>query len=222
VRAEPSLLEDGRVVTDEDGVNDITQSGQSTLLNTRHGTSLQIKLGRKWKIDMPIDLTANYNFIETELVKPGFADQSQRVSGWKLVPGINPSTSWTSADRKFYSSMGVNIRLLNLNYLSQRDNKRTTMTEVFAEPHLYLRYTFNATSELSLSSGFSNAAGDIMDLLTTPVQTSYRNTSAASGVIAKSQSWSTDLRYTKQMPFSYFTFGANANYSQGRRITGFS
>ena len=198
-------------------ISDISQSGQSTQLNTRHSTSLQVKLGRKWKMDMPIDLTANYNFIETRLLKPGSGDQSQRVSGWKLVPSVNPSTSWTSADRKFYSSMGVNIKLLNLNYLSRYDHKRTTMSEVFAEPHVSFRYTFSATSDLNLSSGFSNAAGDIMDLLTTPVQTSYRNTSAASGVIAKSQSWSTDLRYTKQVPFSYFTFGANASYSQGKR-----
>ena len=198
-------------------MNDISQSGQSTQLNTRHSTSLQMKLGSKWKIDMPIDLTANYNFIETELVKPGFADQSQRMSGWKLVPSVNPSTSWTSANKKLYSSMGLNMKILNLNYLSKYDNKRTTMSEVFAEPHVSLRYTFNATSELNFSSGFSNAAGDIMDLLTTPVQTSYRSTSAASGVIAKSQSWSTDLRYTKQVPFSYFTFGVNASYSQGKR-----
>ena len=198
-------------------MNDISQSGQSTQLNTRHSTSLQVKLGSKWKIDMPIDLTANYNFIETELVKPGFADQSQRMSGWKLVPSVNPSTSWTSANKKLYSSMGLNMKILNLNYLSKYDNKRTTMSEVFAEPHVSLRYTFNATSELNFSSGVSNAAGDIMDLLTTPVQTSYRSTSAASGVIAKSQSWSTDLRYTKQVPFSYFTFSANASYSQGKR-----
>ena len=198
-------------------MNDISQSGQSTQLNTRHSTSLQVKLGRKWKIDMPVDLTANYNFIETELAKPGFADQSQRMKGWKLVPSVNPSTSWTSADRKFYSSMELNIKILNLSYLSQYDNKRTTMSEVFVEPHVSLRYTFSATSELNFSSDFSNSAGDIMDLLTTPVQTSYRSTSAASGVIAKSQSWSTNLRYTRQVPFSYFTFGANASYSQGKR-----
>ena len=198
-------------------MNDISQSGQSTQLNTRHSTSLQVKLGSKWKIDMPVDLTANYNFIETELVKPGFADQSQRMSGWKLVPSVNPSTSWTSANKKLYSSMGLNMKILNLNYLSKYDNKRTTMSELFAEPYISLRYTFSATSELHFSSGFNNAAGDIMDLLTTPVQTSYRSTSAASGVIAKSQSWSTNLRYTKQVPFSYFTFGANASYSQGKR-----
>ena len=198
-------------------MNDISQSGQSTQFNTRHSTSLQVKLGSKWKIDMPVDFTANYNFIETELVKPDFADQSQRMSGWKLVPSVNPSTSWTSADKKLYSLMGLNMKILNLNYLSQYDDKRTTMTKVFAEPHVSLRYTFSGTSELNFSSGFSNAAEDIMDLLTTPVQTDYRNTSAASGVIGKSQSWSTNLRYTKQVPFSYFSFAANASYSQGKR-----
>ncbi|UKK53521.1 carboxypeptidase-like regulatory domain-containing protein [Prevotella sp. E2-28] len=198
-------------------MNENAQRGQSSQLNTRHGTSLQIKLGRKWKIDMPVSLTANYNFIETELTKPDIAYQSQRMSGWKLVPSINPSISWTSADKKLYSSMGLNMKLLNLNYLSKYDDKRTTLSEVFAEPHVFLRYTFNGTSELTFSSGFSNAAGDILDLLTTPVQINYRSTSAASGVIGKSQSWSSDIRYTKQVPFSYFTFGANASYSQGKR-----
>ena len=146
-------------------MNENAQRGQSSQLNTRHGTSLQIKLGRKWKIDMPVSLTANYNFIETELTKPDIADQSQRMSGWKLVPSINPSISWTSADKKLYSSMGLNMKLLNLNYLSKYDDKRTTLSEVFAEPHVFLRYTFNGTSELTFSSGFSNAAGDILDLL---------------------------------------------------------
>lgn len=198
-------------------MNDISQSGQSTQLNTRHSTSLQVKLGSKWKIDMPIDLTANYNFIETELVKPSVDDQSQRLSGWKLVPSINPSTSWTSADRKFYASMGIKMKVLGMNYLSHYNDKRTAMAELFAEPHLSLRYTFSATSELKLSSDFNNAAGDIMDLLTTPVQTDYRNTATASGVIGRSQKWSTDLRYTKQVPLSYFTLAATANYNRGKR-----
>lgn len=198
-------------------MNDITQSGQSTQLNTRHSTSLQIKLGSKRKIDMPIELTANYNFIETDLVKPGLDNQSQRINGWKLVPQVNPSTSWTSRNKKFYTSLGVRLKWLNLLYLSHLDDKRTTLSQLFAEPNLSMRYTFSGTSELHFSSGLNHSAGDIMDLLTTPVQLTYRNTSASSGVIGKSQSWSTSLRYTKQVPFSYFTFGANASYNQGKR-----
>ena len=109
------------------------------------------------------------------------------------------------------------MKWLNLNYLSHLDDNRTTLTELFAEPNLSMRYTFSGTSELNFSSGFNHSAGDMMDLLTTPVQLNYRSTSAASGVIGKSQSWSTSLRYSKQVPFSYFTFGANASYSQGKR-----
>lgn len=198
-------------------MNDIAQTGQSSQANTRHSTSLQIKLGSKWKIDMPVALEANYNFIETELMKPDHDNQNQRMNGWKLLPSINPSTSWTSRDKRFYASMGTNLRWLTLSYMSQLDNKRTTLGELFVEPHASMRYTISGASELDISSGFSHSAGDMMDLLTTPVQTNYRNTSAASGVIGKSQSWSTSLRYTKQVPFSYFTFGANASYSQGKR-----
>lgn len=198
-------------------MNDIAQSGQSSQVSTRHGTSLQIKLSGKWKIDTPITLEANYNFIETELITPEHDDQRLRMNGWKLVPTINPSTSWTSANKKFYASMGMNLRRLNLSYLSQLDNKRTTLSQLFAEPHASMRYTFSGTSELNFSSGFNHSTGDIMDLLTIPVQTDYRNTSVASGVIGKSQSWNTSLRYSKQIPFSYFTFGANTSYSQSKR-----
>ena len=206
-------------------MNDISQSGQSTQVNTRHSTSLQIKLG-KWKVDMPIALEANYNFIETELVKPDHDDQSQRMNGWKLVPQVSPSTSWLSRDKKFYASMGAAIRLLYLDYMNHPDGsphkggdgeERVREGLLFAEPNLSMRYTFSGTSEMNFSSGFNHSAGDIMDLLTTPVQTTYRNTSMASGVIGKSQSWNTNLRYSKQVPFSYFTFGANAGYSQGKR-----
>ena len=197
-------------------MNDITQSGQSTQIYTRHSTSLQVKLG-KWKIDTPVELVADYNFIETDLMKPGLDDQRQRMNGWKLVPQVSPSTSWTSSDKKFYAAMGVRMKWLNLSYLSHCDDKRTTLTEPFAEPNLSMRYTFSGTSELNFSSGFNHSAGDMMDLLTTPVQLNYRSTTAASGVIGKSQSWSTSLRYSKQVPFSYFTFGANASYNQGKR-----
>ena len=199
------------------GMEEVSQSGQSTQVNTNHSTSLQVKLGSKWKIDMPVALEANYNFIETELLKPGHDDQSQRMNGWKLVPQVSPSTSWTSKDKKFYASLGIGMKWLSLSYLSHLDDKRTTLSQLFAEPRASMRYTFSGTSELHFSSGFNHSAGDMMDLLTTPVQTTYRNTSASSGVIGKSQSWSTSLRYSKQVPFSYFTFGANASYSQGKR-----
>jgi len=200
------------------------QSGQSTSLNTEHGTSFNIKLGKKWRIDLPVRLVANYNMIETEqaLLKPlpvseGSDYTGQRISGWNITPSVSPGTEWRSANQKAYISVGVGLRWMNLNYLSKYDDKRTTLSELFAEPRFHFRYTFSGTSELNLSSGYSHSAGDIMDLLTVPVRGSYRSTSAASGVIGKSQQWNTSLGYKYQIPFSYFSFDANASWTQGKR-----
>lgn len=194
-------------------MGDILQTGQSTSVSTGHGTSFNIKLGKKWRIDLPVWLSADYNMISTERV----GATGQRIGGWNITPSISPSTEWRSANQKTYISMGVGLRWINLNYLSRYDDKRTTMSQLFAEPRASFRYTFSGTSELNLSSGFSHSAGDIMDLLTVPVQTGYRSTSAASGVIGKSQQWNTSLGYKYQIPFSYFSFDANAGWTQGKR-----
>gem|GEM_PF-5617364 len=168
------------------------QQGQSTSVNTEHGTSFNIKLGKKWRIALPVRLVANYSMIETSLVSnpssTGEGNQilGQRVGGWNITPSVSPSTEWRSANQKAYISVGVGLRWMNLNYLSYYDDKRTTMSELFADPRFRFRYTFSGTS-------------------------------AASGVIGKSQQWGTSLDYKYQIPFSFFSFDSNASWTQGKR-----
>lgn len=192
-------------------MNGMTQTAQSTTLSTNHSTSFTLNLGKKWRVGLPVRLLANYNLIET-----GSHLGQQRVGGWNITPSVSPGTEWRSASQKTYVSMGVGLRWMNLNYLSKYDSHRTTLSELFAEPHASLRYTFSGTSELTLSTGMSNSAGDILDLLTVPVQTSYRSTSATSGVIGKSQRWNTSIGYKFQVPFSYFSMDVGASWAQGK------
>ena len=198
-------------------MNNISQTGQSTTVSTDHSTSFTIRLGGKWRISLPVNLTACYNMIETSLHDPTDATQSQRLNGWVVTPWVSPSTDWRSPSGKIYMSMGVNLQWRNMMYSSRFDDKKTTMSELFAEPRLSFRYTFSGTSEINLNSSINNSVGDIFDLLTTPVQMNYRTTSAASGVIGKNQVWSTGLSYTYQIPFSYFTLTADAGWSQGKQ-----
>ncbi|MCF0198998.1 MAG: TonB-dependent receptor [Bacteroidaceae bacterium] len=206
------------------------QSGRSMSLNTEHGTSFNIRLGKKWRIALPVRLAANYNMIETSLTSSplsngtlaeartvGGSTTQQRVGGWNITPSVSPSTEWRSANQKAYISGAVVLRWLNLSYLSKYDDKRTTLSELFAEPRASFRYTFSGTSELNFSSGYNHSAGDILDLLAVPVRSSYRSTSAASGVIGKSQQWNSKLGYKFQHPFRYFSLDANAAWTQGKR-----
>ena len=213
--------------------NGTVQTGQSTSLYTNHTTTFTLKLGKKWRIGLPMYLNADYNMIETN----SHLGQ-QRLGGWHITPSVSPNTEWRSANKKAYVSMGVGLRWKNLNYkaphsspegdtnVSNSGNNTTeapsgavggAFSDFFAEPSARFRYTFSGTSELTLSSGFRHSTGDILDLLTTPVQTNYRNTSVASGIIGKTQQWNSSLDYKHQVPFSYFSFDAHASWTQGKR-----
>lgn len=207
-------------------MNSISQTGQSTTITTDNSTSFTIRLGSKWRISLPVNLTAYYNMIETSLHNPNDAIQSQRIDGWVVTPWASPSTDWRSPSGKIYISIGANLQWRNMMYRNHQTEPlpsgrmgggRTTMSELFAEPRLSFRYTFSGTSEMSFHSAIYNSVGDILDLLTTPVQTNYRTTNAASGVIGKNQVWASSLSYTYQIPFSYFTLTADAGWTQGKR-----
>ena len=218
----------------------LAQTAQSTTLSTNHRTSFNISLGSKWRIALPVRLAANYDMIETTTLIPPSASagssslpvadgSGQRLSGWTITPSVTPGTEWRSANRKAYVSMGMGVQWTNLLYNSDVSNvdsrsslqsggdERSVYSSVFLTPQTSFRYTFNSRAELALSSGISHSVGDILNLLTTPVLTTYRATSAASGIIGKSRQWSTSVDYKYQVPFSYLTVGTSASWSQGKR-----
>ncbi len=184
-------------------MNDITETAQSTSLLTNHSTSYIWKIDDQWRIYIPLNLLANYQMIEAR----------QRVQGWKLAPSLYPSTEWRSPNRKVYLGMGATLQWLHLHYT------QCTYSLLRTNPSLAFRYTFSGESELRLNSKYTTSVGDILDLLTTPVHTTYRTQSAASGIIGKQQTWATDLNYKFQIPYSYFTIVANAAWNQGKRNT---
>ena len=184
-------------------MNDLTEQAQSTSLLTTHSTSYQWNINSQWRINIPFDFRADYQMIEAR----------QRVSGWKVAPSLYPYTEWRSPKQHIHIGAGATLCWLHLHYT------HCTFTLPYLNPFLSFRYTFNGESELRLNSRFTTSVGDILDLLTTPIYTSYRTQSAASGIISKQQTWTTDLNYKFQIPYSYFTIVANAAWNQGKRNT---
>ena len=184
-------------------MNDLTETAQSTSLLTSHSTSYIWKIDDQWRIYIPLNFLANYQMVEAR----------QRVQGWKVAPSLYPSTEWRSPNRKVYLGMGATLQWLHLHYT------QCTYSFFRTNPSLAFRYTFSGESELRLNSKYTTAVGDILDLLTTPVHTTYRTQSVASGIIGKQQTWATDLNYKFQIPYSYFTIVANAAWNQGKRNT---
>ena len=186
------------------------QTAQSTSLTTRHSTSFDIRLGKKFTLNLPVSLQADYHFVETVRTPD---DNRNRLDGWTLVPSFNPGFEWRSIDRRFYAGMGVPVSLRMLDYGA------TTLSKLYLNPHLNLSYTFSANSKLSASTNISHGTGDMLDLLTSPMQTDYRTTRVASGIIGESRNWNSSIGWNWQVPLSYFTFDIGASYNEGKRNT---
>ena len=189
------------------------QSAQSTSLKTHHSTSFDVRLTKKFTLNLPVNLQANYDFVETVRTPE---NDINRLKGWTVIPSFNPGFEWRSSDRRFYSSLGVPVSLRMMNY------EDTRLTKFYLNPNLNLSYTFSANSKLTASTGISHGTGDMLDLLTAPMQTDYRTMRTASGVIGESRSWSTSAGWKLQIPLSYFTFDVNASHNEGKRNTLYS
>lgn len=109
------------------------------------------------------------------------------------------------------------VRWLSMSYKSVTSKGCADLHDMFLEPSLHVKYTFSGTSELSLSSATDNSVGDILDLVTEDVQTDYRSTRVASGIIAKKNIWTTLLAYKYEIPFWFFCLNTSASWTQGRR-----
>ena len=80
-------------------------------------------------------------------------------------------------------------------------------------------YTFSANSKLSFSTGYTTSIGDMMTLLTEPMQMDYRSVRTSSGIIGKQNTWHTSGDWKWQLPMQYFTLSLAASHSEGKQNT---
>ena len=81
-------------------------------------------------------------------------------------------------------------------------------------PSMGINYTFSANSKLSFSTGYTTSIGDMMTLLTEPMQVDYRSVRTSSGIIGESNTWHTSGEWKWQLPMQYFTLSLAASHSE--------
>jgi len=95
-------------------------------------------------------------------------------------------------------------------------------TKPVLNPSVHTSYTFSANSKVELSTGYTTTIGDMMTLLTEPMQTDYRTVRTSSGIIGESNTWRASGDWKWQLPMQYFTLHLSAGHSSGKRNTLYS
>ena len=204
------------------------QTAQSSTLSMNVSSSFNIPIGKVLRLRLPVTLSATYDDVETErccefeIRNSGVGDfkspptNVNHIKGWSLTPSANPGFEIYSRNRRFYLSAGLGAALKGLYY------NRLYYTKPVLNPSASINYTFSANSKLQFSTGYTTQIGDMMTLLTEPVQVNYRTVRTSSGIIGESNTWYTSGDWKWQLPMQYFTLGIAAGHTEDRRNTLYS
>ncbi len=189
------------------------QTAQSSTLSMNVGSSFNIPIGKVFRLSLPVRVSAMYDDVETNRVATGEVND---IRGWSFTPSVNPGFEIHSRNRRFYLSAGLGAALKGLYY------NRLNYTKPVLNPSMGINYTFSANSKLQFSTGYTTQIGDMMTLLTEPMQVDYRSVRTSSGIIGESNTWHTSGDWKWQLPMQYFTLSLAASHSEGKRNTLYS
>ncbi|MBR6937122.1 MAG: TonB-dependent receptor [Prevotella sp.] len=198
-----------RLIFNKDG-NGYAQTAQSSTLKMNVHTSFTIPIGKTFKVRLPVALNATYDDLGTYRKVTG---ERNDIRGWAFDPTMNPGFEIHSRNRRFYLSAGLGAALKGLYY-----NKLNYTKPVF-NPSMGINYTFSVNSKLHFSTGYTTSIGDMMTLLTEPMQVDYRTVRTSSGIIGESNSWHTSGEWKWHLPMKFFTLSLAASYSESKRNT---
>ena len=189
---------------------DYGQTAQSSTLSMNVGSSFQIPIGKSFRLNLPVSVSAMYDDLETYRTATG---EMNDIRGWAFTPTLNPGFEIHSKNRRFYLSAGIGAALKGLYY------NKLNYTKPVLNPSMGINYTFSANSKLSFSTGYTTSIGDMMTLLTEPMQVDYRSVRTSSGIIGESNTWHTSGDWKWQLPMQYFTLSLAASHSEGKQNT---
>ena len=189
------------------------QTAQSSTLSMNVGSSFDIPIGKSFRINLPVSVSAAYDDLETNRTATGDIND---IRGWSVNPSLDPGFEIHSRNRRFYLSTGLGASLKGLYY------NKLHYTKPVINPSLSMSYTFSANSKLSFSSNYSTSIGDMMTLLTNPMQVGYRTERTSSGIIGESNNWNTSGSWKWQLPMQYFTLSLGAGHSETKHNTLYS
>lgn len=189
------------------------QTAQSSTLSMNVGSSFNIPIGKVFRLSLPVRVSAMYDDVETNRVATGEVND---IRGWSFTPSVNPGFEIHSRNRRFYLSAGLGAALKGLYY------NKLNYTKPVLNPSMGINYTFSANSKLQFSTGYTTQIGDMMTLLTEPMQVDYRTVRTSSGIIGESNTWHTSGDWKWQLPMQYFTLSLAASHSESKCNTLYS
>ena len=170
---------------------------------------------RHSRLYFPLTFQASTDRIRTLLLRPDNAEQENRVDGTDGLLAFTPQYEYTHPLRRFVFRGELNLRGEYHNYQNEGSAPaRDRYFRFHVKPNLYLNYRMSAQSALTTSLSYRHRTGDVLDMLTAPIQTDYLSYYLRSGVLSESKTLAADLHYDFKIPLAMWFLNADVRYQR--------
>jgi len=193
------------------------QAGSGKSFATSNSTSFGYDLSRVSQLSLSLSLNAKYDRIYTQLQR-GDSSILNRNQGLKITTSISPVYRLQSLSLRYGLTIGLPVNFYNLAYLNRLNpNADFYYNMPFFSPKIEGHYIFSAFTKLEFNSGINNSIGDITDFVVNPIQTSYNQQTAKSGILAKNSNFSSVLKFEFKKPVELFFSDYSVSYGTIKR-----
>ncbi|MCI8999239.1 MAG: hypothetical protein HFJ95_09660 [Muribaculaceae bacterium] len=184
-----------------------------------HSFNVKFSAGSSYKFSrfmLSVPLEAQYRNDHLKSVLSGTYDINN-VIGNTFQFSFSPSFQYSSPARRLELEGGLALRMILLNARNYAANHRINAKNPYIQPNFRLRYVISSDFNVVFNSSLSHSVGDVLDLMTAPVMTSYRNRTASSGILAEGRTFSSNVRFDFKRPFEFWFANAYISYTESKR-----
>lgn len=199
--------------TEPESGNNFHQTARNYRFFTRETLSLAYDFHRS-TLYFPWIFQGTSDRLHTCLSLPGTAERND-LSGENYELSFAPRYEYTHPRQKYVFRAELALKGEHHHFQNTGNTPvRNKELHFCLNPYLYFNYKLNARFTLRAQLSYIRKTGDILDLLTAPIQTDYLSRTYRSGLLSDTKTLTADLHYDFKIPLEMWFFNLDASHSR--------
>lgn len=169
---------------------------------------------QRTRLSFPLLINYNADRLNTTLNRPDEQSAVNNVSFGNTALTFAPQYEYALPSLVLRADMALRLNLIASN--NRTLNTKTTDTYLTAGPQLYMNYKMSARTTLRMQADYTRTFGDVLDFLTSPIQTDVSTRRVSSGVLSENKSFSAIFHADYKIPIEMWFINTDIYYNHDR------
>lgn len=169
---------------------------------------------RRTRLSFPLLINYNADRLNTALNRPNGQSAVNNTSSGNMALTFAPQYEYALPSLVLRADMALRLNMIDSN--NRMPAVKTADTYFTVGPRLYLNYKISARTTLRMQTDYTRTFGDVLDFLTSPIQTDVSTQRVSAGVLSENKSFSAIFHADYKIPIEMWFINTDIYYKHDR------